>query len=77
MCNLSAMSRTTNDISYSLTNYDIIRNREIGSRTKIGYEDELSRKIYYNMDASESSIPSEKDSTDQGGIFNLEFSLDG
>ncbi|KRT86651.1 WD40 domain-containing protein [Oryctes borbonicus] len=72
---MSAMSRITSDVSYSLTNYDIIRNREIGSKTKVGYEDELSRKIYHNMAVC--GCDSEKESTDQGGIFNLEFSLDG
>lgn len=71
------MSRITNNVSYNLTNYNIIRNRELGFKTKIGYEDELSRKIYHNMDANNSSITTDRESPDQGGIFNLEFSLDG
>lgn len=71
------MSRTTHGVSNFLINYNIIRNRELGLRNKIGDEDEISRMIYYNMKGTGSSVPSGKDSTDQGGIFNLEFSLDG
>lgn len=71
------MSRKTRYTPYSLNNYHIIRDREIGRRPELGHDESLARKIYSNFDAYQSDIPLQKHTANQGGIFNLEFSLDG
>lgn len=71
------MSRSATDIPYSYNTPRFLRNREYGFKKKIGYEDDIAAKIYSNIDAYCCDIPSEKQQLNQGGIFNLEFSLDG
>lgn len=63
-------------MSYNSSNYNIIRDRELGRKRKLGYDDDVHKKIYSNFDAYVSDIPMNKVNT-KGGIFNLEFSLDG
>lgn len=69
-------SKELADVSYNSSNYNIIRDRELGRKRKLGYDDDVHKKIYSNFDAYVSDIPMNKVNT-KGGIFNLEFSLDG
>lgn len=71
------MSRSCEKISYNLNNYVLLKNRELGFRKHNGYDDDISKKLYSNMDAYQSDIPLSRYTSDQGGIFNLEFSQDG
>ncbi|XP_022902501.1 DDB1- and CUL4-associated factor 10 [Onthophagus taurus] len=70
------MMRTTADITYKQTNYKILRDRELGLKKCIGTEDDLSRKLYSNIDFYDNGVILEYN-YNQGGIFNLEFSPDG
>lgn len=71
------MSRSREKISYNLDNYSLLKNRELGFKKHNGYDDDVSKKLYYNMDAPDSNEYLNKYISDQGGIFNLEFSKDG
>lgn len=74
------MSRSCEKLTYNLSNYSLLKNRELGFKRYNGYDDDISKKLYSNMDAPESnetSTPLNKYISDQGGIFNLEFSQDG
>lgn len=53
-------------------NTDYLRKRELGWKREIGYHDKIARKIVYSLEYSASKLH-----TEDGGIFNLEFSLDG
>lgn len=46
-------------------------------RKKIGFSDDIAVKLYSNLDAYICDIPAPTTPANQGGIFNLEFSLDG
>lgn len=71
------MSRQNRHFPYSLNNYKIIRDREMGRKFKLDRSEDLACKIYSNFDAYQAEIPLQKYTANQGGIFNLEFSLDG
>lgn len=71
------MSKTTKKISYNFNNCNFLRNRELGFKRHNGYDDEISRKLYSNLDAYVTETPLGRIATNQGGIFNLEFSQDG
>lgn len=75
------MSRSCEKITYNLNNYSLIKNRELGFKRYNGYDDDISKKFYTNMDApdanDENNKPLNRYVSDQGGIFNLEFSQDG
>lgn len=74
------LSRTCGNVSYNLNNYELLKNRELGFKRHNGYDDDISKKLYSNMDAYQSDIPLSKYGkipSDHGGIFNLEFSQDG
>lgn len=53
-------------------NTDFLRKRELGFKRHLGYEDHLAKKLITSLESFESKLNNE-----QGGIFNLEFSLDG
>lgn len=55
----------------NLYEIEILRNREIGNRRKIGDEDNLFGMIYSNMHSRK------KIELEEGGIFNLEFNRNG
>lgn len=71
------MAKENRKCRYLLNTPRLLRDRELGFKRKLGYDDEMTRKIYANMNTSESSIPVRSHMTKEGGIFNLEFSLDG
>lgn len=53
----------------------IIKVRELGLKSYIGCEDDIVAKVYSNFDKYKKSGFNQGKS--RGGIFNLEFSLDG
>lgn len=71
------MSKTTIQVAYKFHTPKFLRHREYGMKKKIGYDTDIAVKLYRNLDAYICDIPSEKQPLEQGGIFNLEFSLDG
>lgn len=64
-------------IPYKFNTPKLLKDREYGMKRKIGYNNDIAAKLYRNLDAYACDIPSEKHQMGQGGIFNLEFSLDG
>lgn len=73
------MSKQTAQISYRYNTPRLLIDRQYGMKHKIGYNDDIAVKIYKNLDAYVCDIPSCSDGKIPhcGGIFNLEFSLDG
>lgn len=49
-----------------------LRKRELGFKRKLGYQDELCRKLISSLERNEDYLDA-----NLGGIFNLEFSLNG
>lgn len=49
-----------------------IRRRELGFKKRIGFDDEFCKKIILSLNEYYNDV-----SSDIGGIFNLEFSLNG
>lgn len=71
------MSKRLKCTSLNISNYNFLRDRELGFNSYLGFNDDISRKIYTNLNAYAADIPASRCGVDQGGIFNLEFSLDG
>lgn len=71
------MSKSTVKIPYKYNTPKLLRHREYGMKKKLGYENDIAAKLYRNVDAYICDIPAQKQEANQGGIFNLEFSLDG
>lgn len=71
------MARRNSYIPCMLSNYRILEDRMLNIKKNVGHSDEIARKIYTSIDAYQADIPMHTCTADQGGIFNLEFSLDG
>lgn len=71
------MSKVTAAIPYEYNTPRMLKEREYGMKKKIGYSDDIAAKLYTNLDAYISDIPAPEPEPNQGGVFNLEFSIDG
>lgn len=54
------------------SNYSFLHKRELGFRKKLGFDDELTKKLTASLEICHYS-----GKRDVGGIFNLEFSSNG
>lgn len=54
-----------------------IRKREQGFKSRIGDFDSIHKTIYSSLEPKDTWNDSHDGYTEHGGVFNLEFSLDG
>lgn len=65
-------AKTQNNSRHILNGPNWIRKRELTLKWGIGYHDKLAKKFITSLENTASRLD-----TDHGGVFNLEFSLDG
>ncbi|KAJ3625957.1 hypothetical protein MTP99_016489 [Tenebrio molitor] len=68
--------RTAHKPCFKHSLHEILKKRELGLKSYVGCEDDIIAKLYSSMERYELDTKSNRANT-HGGIFNLEFSLDG
>lgn len=71
------MENTYTRCRYRLNTPKLLMDREMGFKRHMGYDDDISKKVYTNMCNIPRELSMGAHQTQEGGIFNLEFNLDG
>lgn len=71
------MSKTSANITYYYNTPRLLVQRQYGFKKNIGFGDDIAVKLYKHLDAYICDIPAPDPVANQGGVFNLEYSLDG